>query len=584
MPNFERLEREINAYLKSYDESQLKTEARIKAISILQLLAKRLGPTRYLDLENAFKGCINKSTQRGEFVFTFISTVILDIHSKGDKGWGDLFIKLKSIEIASLFSQLWPTITEKTTAKFLHLAEFLTDVFLLDIPENPSFCKKSDDGWRILDTETISTAIGKLRDAQQIMEEIESKELLGIGYQLSKLSDETRVLNKVLIAWYQAFPTAQFELAPEAQRRDIIANHELILYNADRLLDNSVWDALPEEIKSIQKYKDRLARLAEIKELVALRDETLEAQQKSNKELKDEKDPERCAIITADLAQYEETLDWLDSELVDDESIEGLTAEEEIIKAQLLHAETLKPLMDIDRLKLDALGWVEYYLSEEECDVSTAALLNYDESDERCTLTYEEISNLSDQVVDRLVARNYKTLTDTQPGILEIHLQNCRDKQSEEYSWIEDSLRTLPDDEQNYHRLKESEFRDPIDGRAWIDSNDCSDAEDFRDIVIGGCLWAAKENPQLELPENIQRFLASFTDLNYQSIATWKFIQFKANNLQLPPEQYEILRFIQQEMPVGLASVSGLFAPNTSSDTSSTVYNLPPVCHPPTSC
>ena len=150
-----------------------------------------------------------------------------------------------------------PKLDPSVAAEFIRLGGRLSDAVLFDIPHEPVFCPISGGNWRILDAGTLADMQATNKAYEDTITSIDTIGHLGIGYQLTKLSDVNEALNTVINAWYKAFPWSKFEMAEsEMERLQLITDHDQVIKNLDRLLDRCVWNVYPDQYEYIAELNE----------------------------------------------------------------------------------------------------------------------------------------------------------------------------------------------------------------------------------------------------------------------------------------------------------------------------------------
>ncbi len=480
-----------------------------------------------------------------------------------------------------------PKLDPSVAAEFIRLGGLLSDAVLFDIPDEPVFCRTSGGNWRILDASTLAGMQSTNKAYEDTIASIDTIGHLGIGYQLTQLSDDDEALNTVINTWYKAFPWSKFEMVEsEMERLQLINDHDQVIKNLDRLLDRCIWNVYPDDYELIAKLNDDLDELEEKYEFVRLREETLaskadlEAEQELLRNFPEENEA-RLKDIESELKGYDDTLDTLDQEIHPDESLESLSDEIDSAKECLLHARDL----DANIIKSKSYEWALYYSKrppdDEEGADAAVWLLNSDEGSESCVLTRQLLHVLTDNAAQNFIDRGYTRLEDPQKGPLESYLNSLREEQQALYSEAKNALRTEENVQKEVYSLSEFRVRDPILRTEYIDCKLTSDGRDFCDLVIGACLCAIEEQPSLTLPEHIKEFIEKQSAIGYLDMVKQKFVQFMNNKLDIPKEQRSILPSIAvQYQSLGVLPRLSIFNANTVLSLGAD-FKLPPVCLPP---
>jgi hypothetical protein len=480
-----------------------------------------------------------------------------------------------------------PKIDPSVAAEFIRLGGLLSDAVFFEIPNEPVFCPNSGGGWRILDAGTLADMQSTNKKYKDTITSIDTIGHLGIGYQLTRLSDDNEALNTVITAWYKAFPWSEFEMAEsEMERLQLITDNEQVIKNLDRLLDRCVWNVYPDQYEHIAELNDELDSLKEKYEFVSLRDETLA--NKANLELEQEllqvspeENEARIKDIESELQGCDDTLDTLDHEIAPEESLEGLSDEIDTVNKSLLEARDL----DADIIRGKSFEWAVYYSKnppyDDEEKAAAVWLLNSDEESELCVLTEQLLRIITDNAAQDFIERGYKRLEDPEIGQLEAYLNSCRDEQQALYSEAKDALWTEANAQKEVYPLSEHRVRDPIVRTEYIDCQTISDGKDFCDVIIGACLYVVDEDPSLELPDHIKDFIQQQPAIGYSDMLKQKFVQFMNNELDIPKDQRCVLPSISvQHQSAGVLSGLSMFNVNTvlSEDAD---LKPPTVCLPP---
>ncbi|KTC81764.1 hypothetical protein [Legionella brunensis] len=373
----------------------------------------------------------------------------------------------------------------------------LVDPVLQTIPENPKFSLNSGKQFRLFDEDTLAGMRASARDCRSLIVVIDTSGPTGIGYILTALPEdgEQAVIagDKLLKAWHAKFPMAKYLDTEEEQDRQLeLYFHERKLATIDRLFDQWVRGALPEEVRQIPVIEKQLHEC-----------------QDDLTNLPEAEDDEN---IQAEIMQLQEQLDAA-------KVIRDTLSLAEIKAKALIHAQVSVAIAVAEKNK-----WSE--------------LLNFDQDDPEHILNDEQFTALVSQAVDALAARNYAHLGKDELGPLGMHLAARRELQNEKRSNAEGSLRTLPTMEGETHQLSLSEVRDPINRTLFIDTITSSCGKKFRDIIVGACLSANQP-----LPTVIKEFIDQKMEADnaYPTKAKKTYYQFRRNRLKLPPEQMEVL-------------------------------------------
>lgn len=527
-----------------------------------------------------------------ELVGRILARLSIDIHAKCIE-WADSFIQLSPDDAALLISQLcyeaidhgWQIPYEANPSSLFSwikgqavlaerqdlfkLGESLSDnMALFAIPDTPQFCLKSDGSWCILDSETIELALASDESYRQTLAEIEDSGPTGIGYD-AIFNEENDALNRVLIAWRTNFPIDEYNAADdEDERQTILGNHERWIDRADICLDLAVYRSLPEEIRQIpmliaqfkrskqlledtEKMKLELqATLTAQLELIAERNILMEKEDRSSDE------EGRLEQIDDDLMRFDENIQFFEHQLQNGSS-EDIRVEIQSVKAQLKGARRVREEINIEELKQKSFFQAQgdIICAVDEDDISSSILLNHDPESDACVLTEVQLSELVNHAVDDLIARNYKRKGEL-PGQFRKQLDACREKQEEYAFKCQGSLRT----DQTNDEITRDRVRDFVDRRCYIDVATATNARDFRDVIIGGCLRSVDANSGLVLLENIQNFLAKQGG-DYPEIAKKKFDQFRAGKLILASaDQMKLLESYVLPARYDLLPTIGYFA------------------------
>ena len=524
-----------------------------------------------------------------ELIFTKLTA---NWHTKRDAGWVDSFINLSTEGIALLIQQIsheiiehgWQIpdgnspaslfcwMKEQATLVEKHdlfkLGESLSDnMALFAIPDAPQFCCKNNQSWCILDAGTIRAAEESNVNYRQTIAEIENSGPTGIGYD-PIFDPDTEALNNVLLTWRRYFPVETYNAAStEGERQNILGNHERWIDRADMCLDLAVYKSLPEEVRLIptlvsqlsrgqkllqdtlvieQEYQDTLNAKSQ---LITERTALLEKQEPT------EEEQDRMNQIEEDLIRYEENLQYFRYQL-EKGSSDDIRMDVELIAAQLAGARSVRDAIDVETLKnvsffqatVDIVG-----ARDEEDDPSFGIILS-----QEFVLTEPQLRGLVNQAVDDLIARRYKRKGDS-PGQIRRHLDACREKQEECAFKSRGSLRTEVDANGDYYEITPDRLRDYADRGCYIDIATKTDATDFRDVIIGGCLRAVQADPCQLIPDNIQTFLAEQSP-EYADAARKKFDLFRTGKLELTAEQRQILEPYVLSERYDLLATRGHFA------------------------
>ena len=540
-------------------------------------------------------------------VQVIFSKLIIDLHMNGDAGWGSTFIQLGTADIAALIRHLsyviiqhgWQEsdrseayscfnwmkdqatmmraslLSAEQQLELLSLSNRLSDPSLFSIPVHPRFCMSSEGRWYIFDEDVLHSMQSANQDYRELINTIDNSGPSGVGYILTQIRDEEdeviQARDKVLAAWYNHFPMVNYlSVDTDTKRQKILKDYERWLDKTDRVLDWGVWYSLPEQVRQIVELRNQVkteeAHLLSLTTLMEQAD-TLRAQRDQLEEEFTDEDEDELSRIDDEITEIEAKINQY-------ASIDDISAHLESLNHQFAGSPAIGDLIDLDRLRANSVDWVQTKLMINREDATPdSVLLNIDTNSVN-SLTEEQLVLLVNQAVDALIARDYSYLNGDQSSQLRLHLDSRREKQLELRSNAEGSLRTCSNADGEITILSENQVRAPIDRSVYINVDDCRDGNDFRDIIIGGCLWAAKTDPSFELPDEITGFIPEqrLSEPLYKDRAILKFIEFRIGNLDLVlfPKQLEALaRFRVTPIRVArydLVAQQGLFAVNPDPD------------------
>lgn len=522
------------------------------------------------------------------------SKFLVDLHARGEQGFGSTFFEIPTEGIASLIRQIsyeieqhgWSSSSSSTNFSLftwikdqpsmlrshllsdeeqkdlVNLGERLVDSAFLAIPDEPFFCRNNEGLWSIFDRDTITGMLKSNEDTRQKIADIE-RSGPSLDYILSHLPDNdsqtVQASDRVLSAWNRNFPMQTYsEVVTESDRQQILANHIEQLEKADEFLDGCVWECLPESVRQtvglttqkqeqeenlqivtdLEVYdtglKENRAQLLEERRtrMSLLNDKSteLESDLKQEQLIRVQAINERLKEIRAELQETQEQLDLYGS-------IEQILAEIHSLDVQLEGRMQINGQIDRARLLTDTLKRAKDKNDAGKRDGKPECRLlssNVDDVD-------GHFMALVNQAVEALIERECNFLRLGQLGPLSQHYSARRNMQLELFDNAKIELCTQPTANGQLFTLTERLVRDPLVRTCFFNIDTATDGRDFCDIIIGGCLCAVKSNRAIGLPDKVTSFIDEQTlkDPFYSNKAILKFIEFRRGNLILPINQFD---------------------------------------------